>query len=93
MMIDSSGEVIDKVQEIAEIKASFFDVSFQSFQIEAVKVEIFGERAMVTGRAMLKVHFDEQQISEQYRYTRTFARRRGRWQIIAAQMTYLSTGE
>ena len=92
-MIDPSGEVIDKAQEIAQTKAPLFDVTIESLRTEDVEVRISGERATIIGRAVLQVRFDEQEISEQYCYTRTFARRQGRWQIIAAQLTYHSTGK
>ncbi len=92
-MIDPSGEVIDKAQEIAATKAPVFDVTFESVKTEDVNVGISGERATVTGRAVLKARFDEQEISQRYWYTRTFAKRQGGWLIITAQMTYLPAGE
>jgi hypothetical protein len=52
-------------------------------------VSISEEKATVTGRAVFKIRLDEQDVTARYWYTRAFARRQGRWQIVSARMTSL----
>jgi ketosteroid isomerase-like protein len=90
---DFSNETVSKAREIASVKAPVFDFLLVSILISDVQVRIDGERAVVTGHAVLKAQFDEQDISQRYLYTRTFARRDGRWQIITARIISLAQDE
>ncbi len=85
--LNPSGETTNKAQEIADTEAPAFVSTVESLRTEDVKVKVSGERATVTGIVVLSVRFDGQGIRERYGYTRTFVRRDGRWQIVAAQLT------
>jgi ketosteroid isomerase-like protein len=87
-----SGQIVNKAQEIAEIKASGVNFTLKSYRVEDVKVSVTGSRATVTGHAVLKATLEGEDLTKRYWYTRTFAKRRGRWRIIAAQMIGLPQG-
>ncbi len=90
---EPSGETINKAQEIAETKAPAFVTTVESLITEDVKVKVSGERATVTGSVVVSVRFDGQAIRERYGYMRTFAKRDGRWQIMAAHLSRTNAGQ
>ncbi len=79
------GEVTTKAQEIANVKSG--ELTFESFTTDDVQVRTFVDVAVLTGRATVKGHYKGQDISGRYRYTDTYVKLEGRWQIIAAQAT------
>ena len=90
--IRPSGQVVTKAQEIAEVKAPGVNFTLKSYRIEDMKVRVTGSRATVTGHAVLRATLEGEDLIRRYWYTRTFAKRRGRWRIIAAQMIELPQG-
>jgi uncharacterized protein DUF4440 len=52
---------------------------------EDMKVHSFGGTAVVTGWLIVKGHTDAGRYEHRYRFTDTWMRRNGGWQIIAAQ--------
>lgn len=88
----SRGEVRNKSQEIDDIKPSSKpdpDYAMEDFKLDDVNVRIFGETAIVTGRSTLKVSYKGQSGTSLFRYTRVYAKRKGRWQVVAQQLTRL----
>jgi CheY-like chemotaxis protein len=61
-------------------------VVFEIFISFDVRGSVFGETAATTGRAVVKGEYDGQDISGEYRYTRTYARRLGGWQAISTHL-------
>ncbi|MGI8566112.1 MAG: nuclear transport factor 2 family protein [Pyrinomonadaceae bacterium] len=90
--LNPSGETINKAQEIANTKTPIFVSTVESLRTEDVEVKVSGERATVTGFIVVSVRLDGQGIRERLRYTRTYAKRDGRWQIVAAQLTMAGAG-
>ena len=90
---DYYGATRTKAEEIADATAPASSLSLESFRTEEVEVRISGGMATVTGRAVLKARFDEQDFAQRYWYTRTFARREGRWLMTAARMISLSVDD
>ena len=83
-----TGEVVTKAQEMASFKAG--DTKFESFNTEDVRVRIYGDTAVVTGRAMIKGQSKGQDISGEYRYTRVYAKPHEDWQIVASHFTAIA---
>jgi ketosteroid isomerase-like protein len=52
-------------------------------------VRVYGNSAVVTSRAALKGQRQGQDISGQYRGIDVYVKKQGRWQIVAAQATYI----
>jgi YesN/AraC family two-component response regulator len=63
------------------------EVSYEFFITFDVHGNVFEHTAVSTGRAIIKGEYMNQDISGEYRYTNTYARRRGQWQAIASHMT------
>jgi ketosteroid isomerase-like protein len=82
--INSKGEIQNKTQELAGLKA---DVPrFVSFDTDEVEVHVYGDAAITTGRESLSVLYENQEVSGQFRYTRVYVRRQRRW-VLAASHT------
>jgi CheY-like chemotaxis protein len=77
------GEVRNKEQAQEMIRSK---VSFEFFVTFDIKGSIFEDTAVATGRAIIKGEYLGQDISGEYRYTNTYARRLGVWQAIASHM-------
>ena len=61
----------------------------ESIVTDEIKVKIFEKTAVVTGRATLKSHYENHDLSGRYRFTRVYFKRDA-WQIIAYQATRIA---
>jgi len=82
---DEHGNVKTKAQEIAEIKAGAH-LSTSGAQ-DNIKVRVFGNTALVTGRNIMKGLFKGKEYSSPYLWTHTFLKRGGRWQCVASHVS------
>ena len=84
---DDEGRVYDKTQYIeAVMKMTKVD----SYKIEDMTTRVSGDTGIVAGRWTGKFSVDGKDASGTFRFTDTFVRRQGRWQVIAAQDTRIS---
>ena len=88
VVTNPDGSIGNKAQEIAGIKTGTF--RFESITNQDVRVRVFGNMALVSGRSLIKGRYKDQDISGGYRYTGIYIKRRGRWQVIALQITRIS---
>ena len=83
LAIDPAGAVFTKAQDIANVKSGTFKVT--DFKLDELKVRAHGEMAVVTGRNTIKGAYQGKDISGGYRFTDTFVKRAGRWQVLTTQ--------
>jgi ketosteroid isomerase-like protein len=81
------GTVLDKKGEIESVKSG--DVTFTEIPSE-LKVRIYGEAAVITGRSTLKAKVKGQDVSGEYRLTHVWIRQSERWQVVASQVTRIA---
>ena len=62
-------------------------VDFESLASDGIRVRLFGDTAVVTGRSTAKGKDQHGAIDDQRLWTRVFLRRDGRWQIVHYQGT------
>jgi ketosteroid isomerase-like protein len=79
------GTVQTKAQLLGDIKSG--NLVFESSVISDMKVRVFGEAAVATYTTTDKGKYKGRDISGRYRWTDTFVRRGGKWQIVAGQGT------
>jgi ketosteroid isomerase-like protein len=82
---NADGEVSTKAQGDADIKAGV--LKYDSFVVDDMKVRLFGDTAVVTGRSTLKGSYKGKDISGQNRFTDVFVRRDGRWQAVTTHFS------
>ena len=86
MNTNANGTVTTKAKLMELIKSGLFKIS--SIEDDDVMVRIYGDSAVVTGRATSKrIGQDGAVVTGQVRFTRVYAKIDGRWQVIAAQST------
>jgi ketosteroid isomerase-like protein len=88
LFTDSEGSTWNKSQDLANTKSGASKIT--SFKLEDMKVHVYGEAAVVTGKTILKGTFQGKDISGQHRFTDVFVKRAGRWQCVATQSTLIS---
>jgi ketosteroid isomerase-like protein len=74
------GTVEDRAQYLENRKARRVD--FESLVADEIKVRVFGDTAVVTGRSTAKGKDQHGAMDEQRRWTRVLVRRDGRWQLV-----------
>lgn len=88
--INSNGTVTAKPQLLALLKSSPF--KFLSIEDEDLSVRIYGETAVVTGRSTRKrAGPSGEAVTQSVRFTRVYAERDGRWQVVSAQTTPITS--
>jgi len=83
----SSGQVDSKSQLVESLKSGAR--KYQAIEPEDVKVRVYRDAAIVTGRARLKTVSKGQESNFQVRFTDIYANKGGRWQMVAWQSTRL----
>jgi ketosteroid isomerase-like protein len=82
---DPAGNVTTKAQD--RQAAASGDLKFQSIEPTDMQVLVFGNTAVVAGVVNVKGTFKQQDISGKYRFTDTWVKRGGKWQVVATEST------
>ena len=85
MNTNAIGTVTTKAQLMELLKSSPF--KFVSIENDDVKVRVYGDSAVVTGRSKSVRIRDNAEVTGQVRFTRVYAKQQGHWQVVAAQST------
>lgn len=85
VLTDPGGIVMTKAQTLAMFKSG--DLKFESSKIDDMKVQMFGETAVVTYRTTDKLTVKGKDMSGEYRWTDVFAKVGGKWMVISGQGT------
>jgi ketosteroid isomerase-like protein len=62
---------------------------YESRQISDLKVRVYGDTAIVTGRSVQKGMENGKDYSGDYRFTRVYVKQKGRWLSVALQTTLI----
>lgn len=87
---DDEGNVYDKAQYIT---AAMDVIRVDSYSVDDTKIKSSGDVGMVIGRWTGKMSIDGKDASGVFRFTDTFVKRNGQWQVVASQDTRLPTGQ
>jgi uncharacterized protein (TIGR02246 family) len=82
-VIDPSGAVMTRQQVLEQTFASA-DRRIEAMTIDEIKVRMFGEMAVVTGRTRATGSYQGKSASATLRFTDVFAFRDARWVIVAS---------
>jgi uncharacterized protein (TIGR02246 family) len=77
-------EEMDDLRPTADIKTYFFNV-------DDVRVRVYADTAVVTGRARWRINLKGRDIDNERRYTSVFVKQKGQWQIVAQQLTRIAS--
>jgi len=82
------GDVSTKAQDLALVKSGQDVV--KSWVLADMKVRVYGDAAVVTGRDTVKETYKGADVSGQHRWTHTWVKRAGRWQCVAAHSSEIT---
>ncbi|HLL75092.1 MAG TPA: nuclear transport factor 2 family protein [Pyrinomonadaceae bacterium] len=85
LLTNTAGKIVSKAQVIADITSP--DYELESLVNDDISVRIYGDVAVVMARGTAKGRYKGQDAGGQFRYTRVWLKRRGRWQAVVAQST------
>ena len=86
--MDASGRLNTLKQIVADVESGA--LTFESMQIDDLKVRIYGDAAVVFGLETEKSKYKGEDTSGQYRFTDTFVKRNGHWLYVASHSTRLT---
>lgn len=84
VFIDEGSNVNPKAPYIA---STLKNVKVESYNLEEMKVRIYGDTGIVTAVWTGKLTVNGKDVSGSFRYTDVFVKRRGRWVCITSQET------
>ena len=83
-----NGSMQTKPQLVTMIKAARrAGQSRMKFYTEGVQSRAYGETVILTGRVVAEYERDGKTVKEPSRYTDTYVRRDGRWQVVASHLS------
>jgi ketosteroid isomerase-like protein len=77
------GTVLNREDDLAELQKAEFKAD--TFDPGEMKVRLYGDCAVVTGVTRVKGTYKGKEFQDQFRWTDTFVRRKGKWRIVASQ--------
>jgi ketosteroid isomerase-like protein len=80
---DSDGQVMNRAQALAEMKAGAFRL--ESVKLTDLRPHVFGDVAVVTMTGVMKGKYKGVEIPGPARSTDFFVKRDGRWQAVSTQ--------
>jgi quercetin dioxygenase-like cupin family protein/ketosteroid isomerase-like protein len=80
-----NGMVQTREEAMADLRSGA--LKFESMVPSDLKVRVYGDTAVVTGRTTDKVSYKGTDLSGDYRFTDVFVNRDGRWQLVSTQVT------
>jgi ketosteroid isomerase-like protein len=86
MIVGPDGSLGNKQREINNLRPAP-DVVTYYFRTEDVEARVYTDAAVVRGRAVWKVNFKGREIDNNRRYTSTYVKRKGRWLLVAQQIS------
>jgi ketosteroid isomerase-like protein len=81
---DDEGQVYGKAQYI---EAAIQVIKVDSYAVDDHMIRVYGDTGIVSGRWTGKMTIAGKDASGAFRYTDTFVKRQGRWQVVASQDT------
>jgi ketosteroid isomerase-like protein len=84
-LVNESGVVTTKAPRLAAIKSG--ELKYESVAFDEVNIRLYGNTAVATYRVTSKGQSKGQAIGGQFRATSTYVKIKGRWQLVAAQVT------
>jgi ketosteroid isomerase-like protein len=87
-LVNESGVLTTKAPRLAAIKSG--ELKYESVGFDEVNVRLYGNTAVATYRVTSKGQLKGQEIGGQFRATSTYMKMKGRWQLVAAQVTRIT---
>lgn len=80
---DSGGGITTKAEDVASLDKPAGEFKLVSYDVDEMKVKVYGNTAVVWGRVTSTLKGKDRDIVSKSRFTDTFVKRDGRWQLVA----------
>ncbi|MGH9819035.1 MAG: nuclear transport factor 2 family protein [Pyrinomonadaceae bacterium] len=80
---DSAGGITTKAEDVASLDQPPGEFRLISYDVDEMKVRVYGNTAVVTGRVTTVSKNKDREITNKSRFTDVFVKRRGHWQLAA----------
>ena len=90
---DSGGDITTKAEDVASLDKPAGEFKLVSYEVDEIKVSLYGKTAVVTGRTTTISHGKDREITNKNRFTDVFVRRGGRWQLVAGHSSRIREPE
>jgi ketosteroid isomerase-like protein len=87
-LVNESGVITTKAPRLAAIKSG--ELKLESVGFDEVNIRLYGDTAVATYRVTQKGQLKGQDIGGQLRATSTYVKMKGRYQLVAAQVTRIA---
>jgi len=84
-LINANGQYSGKAETMSAIKSGA--IKLTANDLSDLKVRVYGETAIVTGRSDAKGSIGGKEITAPLMFTRVYVKKNGRWQSVAFQQT------
>lgn len=91
VLVDEDGKFYDKRRDLERIKSDGPADRRDSFDTLESQIRVFGNGAVINGKLWVKRHKGSDVAVRQFAYTATYVKRKGKWQIVTAQLTRISS--
>ena len=85
------GSVLDKKGEIEALKSGA--IALDEMTPSEIKVRLYGETAVITGRSRIRAKAGGQEIAGEFRFTDIWVKRREGWSAVASQVTRIERSD
>ncbi len=86
--IPNIGIISTKAEVMADVRRGVF--RYSRMEHSEMTVRIYGTTAVVVARTTNEGHRGDRDVSGDFRYTRIYVKRNGRWQAVLAQYTRIA---
>lgn len=89
LSIDPLGEIITKAQDQAVVRSGL--IKFESIETDQLTFRTFEhDTVVITGGMAWRGHFQDADISGQFRYSAVYTKLHGAWRIVTSQLTRIT---
>jgi ketosteroid isomerase-like protein len=85
------GVVVTKSEYVRDLESR--DLTWASVEVKDMRVRVYGDTAIATGRFFGKGRYKGNLLDERQRFTSVLIKRSGRWQVISEHCSKLNASE
>lgn len=81
--------VMDKNEALAVVRSA--RIKFRRYQTSDLRTRVYGDTAVVTGQLSRERESASNEFEDDWRFTKIYVRRKGRWQVVAWHGSHVGT--
>ena len=81
--------LMDKPESLAAVRSG--KVKFQRYQTSDIRMRVYRDTAVVTGQLQRVREPASKEFEDDWRFTKVYVRRKGRWQVVAWHGSHVGT--